>query len=205
MICRLSQCSNSTIWSLGPVFAAGYSEEFSFAAWVLTASVIGGAISQWPLGHLSDRMDRRYVMALISFGGTAVAVTIWNWAGQLSPLAIVFLCGAWGAMAFPLNSISVAHANDNANPNEYVMLSSGLLLMYGLGAIAGPFIASVLMSATGPGGLFTFTALVHGTLLLYIMNRILRSARPPTEQHVPFDDALTAARTTSQVYEQEIE
>ena len=56
-----------------------------------------------------------------------------------------------------------------------------------------------------PGGLFMFTALVHGALLVYIMNRLLRSARPPTDQQVPFDDALKASRTTSQVYEQEIE
>ena len=108
-------------------------------------------------------------------------------------------------MAFPLNSTSVAHANDNAKPDEYVVLSSGLLLMYELGAIAGPIVASVVMSMTGPGGLFTFSALVHGTLFLYIMNRMLRSSRPPTGQHVPFDDALKVSRTTSQVHEREIE
>jgi hypothetical protein len=108
-------------------------------------------------------------------------------------------------MAFPLNSISVAHANDCASANEYVMLSSGLLLMYGLGAIAGPFLASVAMSVAGPGGLFSFTALIHGLLILYILNRTLRRAPPPAEQHLPFDDALAASRTTSQVYEDELD
>lgn len=165
--------ANGSVWALAPVFAVGYPEDLSFAVWIMTAMVLGGAVGQWPLGHLSDRIDRRYVMGLTSFVGMASAVPIWALAGQLSTFAIILLCGAWGAMAFPLNSISVAHANDKAKPDEYVVLSSGLLLMYGLGAIAGPFVASVVMSVTGPGGLFTFTALVHGTLLLYIMNRLL--------------------------------
>jgi len=197
--------ANGAFWTLAPVFAIGYSEDLSFAAWVMTAAVLGGAISQWPLGRLSDRVDRRYVMALVSFGSMVFAIMIWAFADQLSTLTIVLLCGAWGAMAFPLNSISVAHANDNADANEYVVLSSGLLLMYGIGAIAGPFIGSVVMKISGPGGLYSFTALTHGVLLLYIANRTLRSARPPAEQHLPFDDALTASRTTSQVYEHELD
>lgn len=196
--------TNGAFWALAPVFAVAYSEDLSFAAWVMTCSVIGGAVSQWPLGHISDRIDRRYVMALISFGGMAIAIILWAFADKLSMLAIVLLCGVWGAMAFPLNSISVAHANDNADAGDYVMLSSGLLLMYGIGAIAGPFVASAAMSALGLGGLFSFTALIHGALLFYILNRTLRRARPPTEQHLPFDDALTASRTTSQVYEDEM-
>jgi fucose permease len=126
-------------------------------------------------------------------------------ADKISPLLIVMLCGAWGAMAFPLNAISVAHANDNANPDEYVMLSSGLLLMYGLGAIVGPLASSAAMSVVGAGGLFLFTALVHAVLLLYILNRTLRRRAPDAAHHVPFDDAVAASHTTSQVYEEGIE
>lgn len=197
--------ANGSFWSLAPLFATAYSQDLSVAAWVMTCSVLGGAISQWPLGHLSDRIDRRYVMAMISFGAMVVAILIWAFAGQISTLALVLLCGVWGAMAFPLNSISVAHANDNANADEYVMISSGLLLMYGVGAIAGPFLASVTMNTVGPGGLYGFTALVHGLILFYVVNRAIRKAPPPSERHMPFDDALTASQTTSQVYEDEME
>jgi MFS family permease len=197
--------ANGAVWSLAPVFAAGYWDDIALAAWVMTAAVVGGAITQWPLGYLSDRIDRRYVMALICVGGTAAALSIWAFADELSTLSVVLLVGAWGAMAYPLSSIAVAHSNDSAHPDEYVMLSSGLLLMYGLGAIAGPFLASVSMSISGPSGLFTFSALVHSTLFLYIINRLLRSERPPDEQHLPFDDALRASRTTSQVFENELD
>ena len=197
--------ANGSFWALAPVFAAAYSDDLAVVAWVMTATVLGGAVSQWPLGHLSDRIDRRYVMALISFGGFAIAMSIWLFANQLSPFFIVLLCGAWGAMAFPLNSISVAHANDNAEADEYVMLSGGLLLMYGVGAVAGPIISSIAMASMGPGGLFLFTAVVHAVLLLYIVNRTLRRSAPQDSDQVPFDDALAASRTTSQVYEDGIE
>lgn len=197
--------ANGAVWSLAPLFAIGYSSEYSFAAWVMTATVIGGAVAQWPLGHLSDRIDRRYVMALISVGGVLSAGSIWMFGGQISTFTVILLCGAWGAMAYPLNSIAVAHANDSANADEYVMLSSGLLLMYGLGAVFGPFIASTMMSLIGPSGLFAYTALVHAALLVYVLNRVYRSERPPDEQHLPFDDALLVTRTTSQVYENELD
>jgi MFS family permease len=197
--------TNGSFWALAPVFAAAYSDDLAVVAWVMTATVLGGAVSQWPLGHLSDRSDRRHVMALISFGGLAIAMSIWLFADQLSPFFIVLLCGAWGAVAFPLNAISVAHANDNAEADEYVMLSGGLLLMYGLGAVAGPIISSIFMGSMGPGGLFLFTAVVHAVLLLYIVNRTLRRSAPKDSDHVPFDDALAASRTTSQVYEDGIE
>jgi MFS family permease len=197
--------ANGSFWSLAPIFAAAYSDSLSLAAWVMTASVIGGAILQWPLGRLSDRVDRRYVMGLISFGGAVVAILIWLFADQLTPITIAILCGAWGAMAFPLNAISVAHANDHANPDEYVMLSSGLLLMYGIGAVVGPLAAATTMSIVGSGGLYLFTALVHAILLLFIVKRTLRRDATDTEHHVPFEDALTATRTTSQVYEETID
>jgi MFS family permease len=197
--------ANGSFWALAPIFGATFSDDASIAAWVMTASVLGGVAGQWPLGRLSDRIDRRYVMGATSLGGIGVAAAIWTFADSLPPLGVILLCGLWGAMAFPLNALSVAHANDYANPDEYVMLSSGLLLMYGIGAVVGPFIASAAMGLAGPGGLYLFTAVVHGLLLVYILNRTIRRRPSPAEEHVAFDDALTAARTMSQVYEEGIE
>ena len=144
-------------------------------------------------------------MGAVSFGGAAVATMIWAFADHLSTLSIILLCGIWGAMAFPLNAVSVAHANDYAKPDEFVMLSSGLLLMYGIGAVAGPIIASATMGMAGASGLYVFTAIIHATLLVYILNRTIRRRPSPDDDHVPFNDALAASRTTSQVYEEGVE
>jgi hypothetical protein len=84
------------------------------------------------------------------------------------------------------------------------MISSGLLLMYGIGAIVGPFFASVAMHFLGSGGLFLYTALIHLLLICYIAMRFVRRKPAPEEEHRKFVDALATTQTASQVYEDEI-
>ena len=116
---------------------------------------------------------------------------------------LLALSAAWGATAFPLYSVSAAHANDYARANEYVMISSGLLLVYGIGAIVGPFLASLAMEWVDAGGLYLFTALTHVLLAGYIVFRISQRAPPPEEEHHPFSESLAATQTASHVYEEE--
>ncbi len=116
----------------------------------------------------------------------------------------MLMSAAWGAVAFPIYAVSVANANDNAGPKEYVMVSSGLLLMYGLGAIAGPFLAPLLMHLVGPGGLYLFGAGIHLILLTYTLYRISQRKNPPEEEHLPFADSLASTQTASHYYEEEL-
>jgi MFS family permease len=202
--CLASGLANGPFWALAPVFVAGYSADVSLAAWFMTAAVLGGALGQWPLGLWSDRVDRRWVIFIAATLGLLVGLAIWLSFQALTPLILMVLGGAWGAVAFPLYAVSVAHTNDHANPGEYVMISSGLLLMYGVGAILGPFIASVTMQALGAGGLFLYTALIHLLLIGFIALRLKRREPAPGEEHVKFVDALAATQTASHVYEDEI-
>jgi uncharacterized membrane protein YfcA len=83
------------------------------------------------------------------------------------------------------------------------MVSSGLLLMYGVGAVVGPIVASAFMQLLGPAGLYFFTGVVHVFLCVYLaVRRLRRRQTPPDEQHA-FAAALAAAHTSSQVYEHE--
>lgn len=197
--------ANGSFWSLAPVFTISWSSDIALTAWFMSAVVIGGAISQWPLGALSDRIDRRYVMAICAAFATAVSIAIWIFSARMTPAGIILIGGLWGAAAFPLYSISVAHANDYAAENEFVVVSSGLLLMYGIGAVAGPLIASGLMQIMGAAGLYVFTGAVHAVLLVYLFVRRYRRSRAAPGEQIPFSDALTAANTRSQVFEHEIE
>jgi len=203
--CLMTGFSNGAFWSLTPVLTVSLSDDTSLAAWFMTSAVLGGALGQWPLGYLSDRIGRRSVLA-----GTALA------AGIISLILVLFLDGmpvtgvnllaaAWGAVAFPQYAISVAHANDYAEPSEYVMVSSGLLLMYGIGAILGPFVASAVMTLTNATGLYLYIGLMHFILVLYVLIRSIHGSTAPLDQHIAFGDALTTAHTASQVYEEEIQ
>ena len=202
--CLASGMANGPFWALAAVFVAGYSPDVSLAAWFMTAAVLGGAVGQWPLGLWSDRVDRRWVIAFAALAGLLVGLLSWLFFTRLTPALLLGLGAAWGAVAFPIYAVSVAHTNDHARPGEYVMISSGLLLMYGIGAIAGPFVASLAMQVTGAGGLFLYTAVIHLALLAYVAFRFIRRVPVQEEEHRKFVDALAATQTASHVYEDEI-
>lgn len=202
LVCGLA---NGSFWALGPVFSVAYSGDISLTANFMTAVVFGGAVSQWPLGRISDRVDRRIVLAAISLAGVVIAVIMGFMAHDLSKTVVIVLAALWGAMAFPVYSLSVAHANDRAEAGNFVMISAGLLLMYGIGAIIGPFIASTMMALGNPGFLFIFTGIVHMLLAIYVITRILIRTQPAEADHTAFGDALASTQTRSQIYEDTLE
>ena len=200
-----SGLTNGAFWALAPVFTAAVAQEIRMAAWFMTAAVLGGALGQWPLGLWSDHVDRRYVLACICFAVVFVELALWNFAPQLGDSAILGLGFIWGALAFPLYSVSVAQANDRALPGTFVMISSGLLLMYGAGAVIGPILASGIMTVLESSSLFLFAAIAHIGLGVFIMARRRREDEVAPTAHTDFSNALTSALTASQVYEEEIE
>lgn len=202
--CLATGLANGAFWSLAPVFTAALSGDTSFAAWFMTSAVIGGAMAQWPLGYASDKIGRRKIILAAALFGIGLAAAFISAGDDLSFVHAILLAAGWGAVAFPLYAISVAHANDYAEPDEYVMVSSGLLLMYGIGAILGPFLASLFMSSFGAVALYGFAGATHLLLALYLAIRMLRRDSPTTEHHISFSDALATAHTASCVYEEEI-
>tara|TARA_R110002049_G_scaffold54869_23_gene152423 strand:- start:8191 stop:9444 length:1254 start_codon:yes stop_codon:yes gene_type:complete len=204
--CLACGLANGAFWALAPVFTVTVTGNVELAAWFMTAAVLGGAASQWPFGWISDRAGRRNVLVVMCLAGTIVSAAAVFGAAQLSFFSTTLIGAVWGAIAFPLYSVAVAHTNDFANSDEYVTVSSGLLLMYGVGAIVGPLVASAAMTYFGPGGLFLYIAYIHGGLTLIVIYRMLRRRRPISEdKHVPFADSLASAHTASQVYEEEVQ
>lgn len=201
--CLASGMANGAFWSLAPVFTSGVTDQVSTTASFMTAVVIGGAAGQWPLGHWSDRTDRRKVMAVVAIVAACTGLLLGLVYDNLGISMLLVFGAIWGATAFPLYSVAVAHANDYAEPGEYVMVSSGLLLMYGIGAIIGPFLAGASMTVFSKSSLYLYTALIHVGIFIYILTRIPRRASAPMEKHVPFSEALTAVQTASQIYEEE--
>ena len=203
--CLTTGLANGAFWSLAPLFTQSVSSQTSLAAWFMTSTVIGGALSQWPLGYASDKFGRRKILLGAAASGVVISTFIFDAADSLTFVTTNIVGLAWGAIAFPLYAISVAHANDYVDADDYVMVSSGLLLLYGLGAIVGPFVASALMTATGGSGLYIFTGLVHLAMVGFVIYRMIRRESAPDEQHIAFGDALATAHTASQVYEEEIQ
>ena len=164
----------------------------------LSVAVIAGAVGQWPLGRMSDRMDRRRVILLTCVGAACMGVLL----ALLTPAMEKILLTAafvYGLFAFPLYALCVAHTNDFADESQYVEVACGLLLVYALGAITGPVVSSLFMQFIGRGGLFAFTALVHLGMIGFVIHRLRCREVAPVEEHISFADALRVSSTISSV------
>jgi MFS family permease len=96
------------------------------------------------------------------------------------------MTAAYGAFAYTLYSLAVAHANDHARPEDFVKLSGGLLMLYGFGTMIGPVIGAALMGSMSPESLFLATALAHFLLVGFTLMRIRRRASVPVDGREAF-------------------
>ena len=188
---------NGSFWSLGPVFASRSGLDIDGLVYFVAGATLAGAILQWPLGLISDRIDRRFVIVGATICAAASGVLLSSWAEPSSTI-LIGLSAAFGGFAMPLYALSVAHANDKAEATRFVATAGGLLLVYGLGATLGPLIASALMDHYGSGGLFLFTTSVHAALALFTVTRIALSRRPVQEERSGF---VAVPRTSPTLYE----
>jgi MFS family permease len=183
--CATVGLANGAFWSLGPSFALAAGLDVAHVALFMSVTVIGGALSQWPFGRMSDRMDRRRVMVLVSIAsavsGVALFIAARHWSEALLPAAFLF-----GAFAFPLYGLGVAHVNDHIDDAAFVETASGLLLVQGIMSVIGPLLASGFSGAIGTGGLFLFTALVHVAMAAYAVWRMRVREAPPEALKAPF-------------------
>lgn len=193
--CLVIGLAGGSFWSLGPVFAVAVGLEVREVAIFMSVTVVGGALSQWPFGRLSDRLDRRVVIAAVALLSAATGVALFLATGGWPP-AILPLAFAFGAFSFPLYALSVAHVNDVIGDESFVEVAGGLLLVNGLAAVVGPLVAVTVMNLQGAGGLFLFTACVHAGLVLFTLVR-MRVHSLPAETHgadfVPVARNVTAS------------
>jgi MFS family permease len=194
--CLAVGLANGSFWALGPVFAQKIGMNVTGIALFMSVTVIAGALGQWPLGRISDRLDRRKVVIGACTAGAlaGVGMAVFGVQWDRGILAFTFL---FGIFAFPLYALSVAHTNDFAAPEDYVEVASGLLLVYAMGAVVGPIIASGLMAILGPEGLFAFTAAVHTGLAVFALQRMRMRARAPEEARAEFTESLLTAQTVA--------
>ena len=168
-----------------PVFlqAAGLTQ--AQIATTMALVMIGGMVFQFPIGRYSDRTDRRHVIIATTTAGVVLATLLAMTAG--SSLTMLFvLMFLFGGVLMPLYSIIVAHANDHASSDDFVEVSSGLLIIYGVGSMAGPVIAGGFMNVIGPAGIFAMMALSFLAFTFYAAWRLTRRDAVPQDEMTDF-------------------
>lgn len=183
--CFLVGVANGGWGTLGAVYGAKINLSTLQIAVMMSLTVAAGALLQIPAGRISDRIDRRIVIvvmaALASLFGLALFI-----AAPRSATVVIAMTAFYGAAAYTLYSLAVAHANDHAGAEDFVKVSGGLLLLYGFGTMAGPLLGAALMEFMRPESVFLATAAAHGGMVAYTALRIVTRAAPLQEKKEEF-------------------
>jgi MFS family permease len=183
---------SAIIFSMGPVYARLRGLETSGVAAFMAVSILAAVVTQYPVGRLSDRMDRRTVIAMVCTLATLVAGSIVVFA-QMPHAVFLALAALFSGLVLTLYSLSVSHVNDKLEPAQMVAASSALLLINGVAAALGPILLGSLIAAFGPPAYFATLATLTGTLAIYDLWRKSRRTPVPPSQKGPFIGAQPRA------------
>ena len=174
-------------YALGAVYIQRIGMSIAEVAFFTSVVIGGGVALQWPLGILSDRIDRRKV--IIGCFAAVVALSAGMVAVSASPGATIIMGALFGGFTFALYPLCLAHSNDHLDEDERVGASGGLVMVYSIGAVAGPMAGSVGMVAVGPAGLFGMIGTIAFLTLLFGLWRTLRQMPVPDEEQRPFQSS----------------
>jgi MFS family permease len=183
---------SSNIYSMGPVYARLSGLDTSGVAAFMSISILSAVLTQYPVGRLSDRMDRRTVIAGVCVIATGCGALLAAFRHLPHPVFLI-LTGVFCGVALTLYSLAVSHVNDHLEPAQMVAASSALLRLNGFGAAVSPILVGALIGAFGPRAYFAALAGLTGLLLVYDLWR--KSRRRPPEQKRPFVAAQPQAET----------
>jgi MFS family permease len=174
--------ATSAFFTLGPVYAQGRDLDTGGVAVFMASGTLGGFLMAWPLGWLSDRLDRRLVIIGAAVTATASLLTMMVLVPDEASRWILYLCaGILGGTIVPTYSVVMAHVNDAVGEGEFAAASGGLLIVQGVGATAGPLLGGLAMSAL-PQGLSYMLVATQIAMAVFGAYRLTRRAAPP-EMH----------------------
>jgi MFS family permease len=163
--------ANGALFALGPIFAVEIGMTPSSVPLFTSSIVLGSAAGVFPIALISDRVDRRLVMAAVMIAGAACEVALSRMAAP--GVWLIVLGFLVGLTTYSLYTLAVSLANDDSAPHDLVFISVGLLFIYCVAAIAAPAVASVLMKDFGPQILFVQNAYVHMAVAALVLWRLV--------------------------------
>lgn len=182
----------SALFGMASIYAAERGFSVLEISWFTMAIYAGGMLFQFPIGWLSDRMDRRILIVVITALGTLSALL-----GMMASDSVWVLIGIAlliGGTTNPLYPLLLAYTNDHLEYEQMSAASGGLIFINGVGAMGGPIVVGYLMQGIGPQGFFLFIALLSGLVCAYSLYRMTQSdaiAVEDTGSYVPLYTSST--------------
>ncbi|MEE2921114.1 MFS transporter [Hyphomonas sp.] len=151
------------------------------AAVALAAAWLGGLVIQWPAGRLSDRIERRLVIAILAAVSGLAALVIAIFGRSFGEMGVIGVLVLWGGGALTFYGLCVAHAIDRTPKGKIPQVMSGLLFIWAGGSIVGPLLSGLAMRGAGAMGLFGLAGILLILLAFIMVWRV--SARAAPEEH----------------------
>jgi MFS family permease len=193
----------SALFTLLAVYAASMNFTIFQISLVTFLLAVSGAISQYPIGKLSDKYDRRKVIVISTFGACIFSFFAILSSDQMylpGDLAtsktwffIFLIC--FSICSLPMFSLIVAHTNDYIPKEKFVAAGAGIQFTFGLGAMGGPFLCSIFMNVVGSNGFFVFLLIFHALIGLFGVYRmkVRATVENPDSQFVAMPSTITPA------------
>ncbi len=175
--CFISGMILGAIYGLFPVFIIKTFLNTDSVANVMFAIIMGGMALQYPIGKLSDVIERRIVLLVIGLVGLSIVLAMLFVGNSVTTFLI--LCAFFGGFTFTIYPVSISHACDNLEPEHIVSGTQTLLLAYSIGAMVGPVIASLFMKYA-PWGLQSYFLVTLSMLVIILGWR--KTVKENTEQ-----------------------
>lgn len=171
------------VWSNGAVYVSELTGDAEAGARFIIFTLLGGSFAQLPLGRLSDRHDRRWVMLAAGVVPCA-AIFVWLMRGDGGAPGLYALGFVIGAAAMPMYSLAIAHANDNAR-GQFLVIATAMLVVNGVGSTVGPLIYAASKVLGYDGVFFVAVGLVFLLGVIWTAFRLV-THEAPAEYFEPF-------------------
>ena len=176
---------NAVVFTMGAVYAAKLGLSSTHVSYFMVAIFAGAMLLQYPIGKLSDVVDRRtviilaHIMSLVGAGLAAAAVFYNYWLLLVAALL-------YGGVSTPLYSLYLAHANDFITPRQVVSTSSMLIMISGLGAVLGAPAVGTAMAFFGVHAYFVLQMIMHIGMIGFAVYRMQIRPPLPNEAQGPY-------------------
>lgn len=192
----------SGIYGMASVYAAGSGFDVKGVSIFIAAIYVGAMVMQYPIGWVSDRVDRRWLIVVIcAIGALACAVATTGIGGFNGLLAAAFMIGG---MSNPLYALLLAYTTDYLDPDDMAAASGQLLFVHGIGAVLGPLMTGWMMGQVGPDGFFHVLAVFLGALAGYAVYRMTQRPSVPISDTGTYAPILPTASAVAVEVAQEV-
>ena len=177
---------HSALFSLGAVYAASMNFTIFEISLLLFVVTVSGGIFQWPIGYYSDRSDRRIIIIFCTFfaalfcflaifsSDTSLENMYLATGLGMDKIMFFIYVGLYAGMAIPLFTLNLAYVNDYISKEKFVAAGGGMQIIFGMGAMSGPLLCSLIMNKFGTNGFFVHLLFFHLVIGAFGLYRITR-------------------------------